>query len=201
MRLGVLCCMDMKGLLIDTSTASGLVGLTVEGKLERWERLPFSNQISKYLIPAIEGWVEGLDYIGVGIGPGSYSGTRTGAAVALSLAWGLELPLVSFYSLKLFLPRLDGTMLYVGEPKKEKYYLFDGISAPALAGREEVIERGRKAEKIVTPNPLLLKEHIEQELIEARPSLEQVAPVVYQKFLKEQYDPQRRIELCYLHEI
>lgn len=46
-----------------------------------------------------------LDYIAVGTGPGSFTGTRVGVIVCMSLAFSLNIPHVGFSSLLIEEPR------------------------------------------------------------------------------------------------
>jgi len=101
----------MRVLAIDTSTRTGSVALldltdgvtSVVG--ERLGRA--KNRHGQTLLPMIRGLLEDaaqareeLGLIAVGLGPGSFTGTRVGVSVAKGLALGLELPIVGVSSLR-----------------------------------------------------------------------------------------------------
>lgn len=64
--------------------------------------------------------------IAVGIGPGSYTGTRIGVAVARSLSFGLGIPLRGFCSLLTFLPPAQGHFASLLAAKTGLFFLLTG---------------------------------------------------------------------------
>jgi tRNA threonylcarbamoyladenosine biosynthesis protein TsaB len=88
----------MKALLIDTSSDTAYIGITQQGRLERVETLHEPRALSKTLLPLIASLWQAWDFIAVGIGPGSFTGTRVGATVAKTFAFALQIPLVTFSS-------------------------------------------------------------------------------------------------------
>jgi len=90
----------MSALLLDTSSSHGFVLLANQGTVLAIDTISDSRQLSKFLLPSIQSLWQGkpLDYIGTGIGPGSFTGTRIGANVAQTLAYALEIPLIGFSS-------------------------------------------------------------------------------------------------------
>ncbi len=92
-------------LLIDTSSPHLILGLAKNGVLEaEWIEL-HDNKLAAKLVPAIEKFLidngiskNDLTFISLGMGPGSYTGTRAGAAVAKTLAFALNIPLISLFS-------------------------------------------------------------------------------------------------------
>ncbi|CUI17505.1 putative peptidase [Candidatus Protochlamydia naegleriophila] len=98
-------------LIIETSTERGLLAGVQGDEILFSEELPFGPNQSRFLMPKLaailqaNGWKgSDLTCLGVGIGPGSYTGIRIGAAVAQTLAYTWNVPLVGVPSLDGFVP-------------------------------------------------------------------------------------------------
>lgn len=102
-------------LVIDTSTDKSLIifsnGVNVLLKI----LLPEGAQSSRHLMSSIDSGLKqlqlqpsALEAIAVGVGPGSYTGIRVGAAVAKGLAFPRNLPLIGFCSLSGFISQHEG---------------------------------------------------------------------------------------------
>jgi tRNA threonylcarbamoyl adenosine modification protein YeaZ len=90
---------SMTALLLDTSGKTAFIALSKEGMLLHLQILPDAKQLSKFLLPSIDTLLQGRpDYIAIGVGPGSYTGTRIGGMVAKTLAFAWKIPLISFSS-------------------------------------------------------------------------------------------------------
>lgn len=96
----------MKGLILETSSPCSCAILASEGALLDSLHLGEGPDLSKNLGLRLRDFLHGskIDFISVGIGPGSYTGIRVGAAIAQALAYGWNLPLFSFCSLLSFVP-------------------------------------------------------------------------------------------------
>ena len=88
----------MTALIIDTSTDLAYLAVVKNGQVVQNKTLPGTRQLSKFLLPSVATLWQAWDFIAIGIGPGSYTGTRVGATVAKTLAFALKIPLVSFSS-------------------------------------------------------------------------------------------------------
>ncbi len=89
----------MKILIIDTSREFSFLALAEKEAFLSQESSLHGNQLSKNLLPSIQNLLkEKPQAIAVGIGPGSFTGTRIGVAVAKSLAFAWDLPLIGFSS-------------------------------------------------------------------------------------------------------
>src|SRR5262245_51524685 len=101
----------MRTLILDTATERGVAAFIENGKERFSIELPFGLQNSHHLLPELERamnenaitW-EQIELIGVGIGPGSYTGIRIGTMVAKTLAYSFKIPLVGICTLDGFLP-------------------------------------------------------------------------------------------------
>lgn len=123
----------MNSLILDTSTDLCIVALSRDDLIIAQEIYSHVNRLSETLLPAVQSIIEkhcgspkDLDGIALGIGPGSYTGTRLGAAVAKSLAFGLEIPMKTFASPLAFLPESEGRFAYVIPARSGQLYVLTG---------------------------------------------------------------------------
>ena len=115
-------------LIIDTSTDLALVGVGTSEGISSSKSIPHANQLSKILLPLIESVLpDPVDAIAIGVGPGSYTGTRVGVAAALALSFGLKIPCIPFCSLLAFIPQEEGPFSCHLKGKGETTYLLSGV--------------------------------------------------------------------------
>ena len=96
----------MRILSLDTSTLAGSIALTEDNQLRAEITLNLKRKHTERLLPSLD-WLfselglspEEIDLLGVGIGPGSFTGLRVGLATAKGLALSLNLPLLGISSL------------------------------------------------------------------------------------------------------
>jgi tRNA threonylcarbamoyladenosine biosynthesis protein TsaB len=151
----------MKGLILDTSTQKALVGLAEGSTLTQAKELEAGRSLSSGLFPAIEPLCKGIDYIAVGVGPGSYMGVRTGATVAKLLAFSLDIPLVEFSSILVSIPPDQSTpFLFVGDAKMGEEFLISGevlegqvtsLSSPQIIPAGTAVKHQSTSQALIYP--------------------------------------------------
>jgi tRNA threonylcarbamoyl adenosine modification protein YeaZ len=126
----------MTQLIIDTSSEDSLVALLLDGEIIASCTRRHANQLSRTLMPDIQSLLleKGITLteitsIAVGIGPGSYTGTRVGVAVARALSYARSLPLVNFCSLLAFLPAQLGSFACVMPSRTGDFFLLKGTAS------------------------------------------------------------------------
>ncbi|MGE5196425.1 MAG: tRNA (adenosine(37)-N6)-threonylcarbamoyltransferase complex dimerization subunit type 1 TsaB [Anaerolineae bacterium] len=210
----------MTGLIVDTSTRTGVVALTREAALLDSIALPEDLNLSKSLVPAIHSLLfkfsltpQEIVFIAAGQGPGSFTGTRVGAAVALSLAFALDIPLIGFDSPFLFLPSLEGPFNILLPTKDSFFYLIQGsiekgllkdLSEDRAVSKEMLLSRLLPKAPIITDSPL--DSLMEKELCSSlcmlptlNPSI--VALSLYQQFIMNSFPPHPTLALKYLRQL
>lgn len=121
----------MKFIVIETSGEINFALLSNENVLTE-ANLP-QRQQRDHLLPAIDQLLDAanlqlsdLDFIAVGNGPGSFTGTRIGVLTAKTLSFANKVPLVPFCSLLAYTPVDNGPFLLVVDAKSHGYYLYNG---------------------------------------------------------------------------
>ena len=169
-------------LLIETCTERGVIAYGHGEDILFAKELPFGLNQSKALMPSLDevlqpfGYPPQLDVIGVGIGPGSYTGIRLGVAVAQALAYSWKIPLIGISSLQGFVPsvsavnyaavldaRIGGVYFQKGTKDSGGKVVRD---APQVAPIEEMGEHLKGVTYLVTP----FAKSLQTKLIQAYPN-------------------------------
>lgn len=214
----------MYDLLIETSTERGVIALGNSETVQFSQELPHGLNQSKYLIPQLIDALtpfslpDSLRAIGVGVGPGSYTGIRIGVAVAQALAYSWKTPLIGVSSLYGFHPkaveghfgaiidaRIGGVYLLMGM-KKDKKLSYTG--KPMIYSLEEVGERLKEVPYLVTPLEKALKTRLSEyypqlswEWEERSPSFSALFEQVDLSYKKgEGVVPPEHLDILYLRE-
>jgi tRNA threonylcarbamoyladenosine biosynthesis protein TsaB len=123
----------MKGLILDTSTETGIIALAENDQLLIAHTLPSGPQLSKNFLPSIRTLIhennfelKNLSYVAVGAGPGSYTGTRVAVAIGKSLGFALDIPVISFSSILAFLGFDEGPFAYIADAKMQECFVLKG---------------------------------------------------------------------------
>lgn len=168
-------------LIIDTSGPHSFVALWKNGELQV-EYLPPLKQ-SQTLLPAIQKLLEceTIDFIAVGIGPGSFTGTRVGVMTAKTLAFAKNLPLLPFCSLMIYTPESEGPFTIYTDARSQKQYVLKGVRrGPQTSFGEATIEESKKDISSAL-NLEFLATHLLKEFFETGGVSEEKAKVCYLK--------------------
>jgi tRNA threonylcarbamoyladenosine biosynthesis protein TsaB len=120
-------------LIIETATCQSFVSLSKKGSLHtlhldsRGQADSLTKAIDKLLLdhsltPA------DLSFISVGIGPGSFTGSRVGVLAAKTLSFALNIPITTFCSLSTFFPKKAETnmpVLLIGDAKSKGFSVLE----------------------------------------------------------------------------
>ena len=208
-------------LLIETSTERGLIVIAEKQNILFEKALPFGFNNSTHLLPTIEEGLNSLNLkvsqlnsIAVGIGPGSYTGIRIGAAAAKSLAYAAKLPLIGLPSLMGFVPDVDGVFSAIIDAKIGGAYVLKGIansgivsytSQPQLCPLEELGTYLKDVELLVTPQSEPLRSKLNKSFPnnqwkwkESGPSAHHLISLAYKKLENGEYSLDAHLELLYL---
>lgn len=207
----------MNSLLLDTATDHGLAALFSKDLLIKKIEFQAGFNGNKSLLEAIsklEVAVSNLEYIAVGVGPGSYTGIRVAASFAKGLSAAKNIPLVGISSLKGYVPEagLEGRFISAIDAKIGGVYMVEGkcaggkiefIGDEKLITLDEFVKSLDGIQFLVTPDakPLLkrletLPEHLS--VIERKPSIELLGKLAYEAFCKGLAVKDGRLELHYL---
>jgi tRNA threonylcarbamoyl adenosine modification protein YeaZ len=198
-------------LVLDTSTERSFVAICdLQAKILYQSAFPFGLNSSNYLLTEIEkGFLalkisaNDLDFIAVGIGPGSYTGIRVGVIAAKTLAFALNIKLVKFNSLQPYLNK-SGTASII-DAKIGGFYLLKDLEAnPCLLTLEEIEAYLEGVKELVSPKIEQIQLKIEKKyprkwlFTEVNPSVESVANLVLKKFQKNEFVELKDLEILYL---
>lgn len=210
----------MTRLLLDTSTERSFVGLVENSQVIAAQELPFGLRSSQNFFQALEDVMcgaekrpEDLTSIGVGAGPGSYTGIRVGVTVAKSIALAQNLPITAVSSLQAYVPEEDGAFAAAVDAKSGGLYLQLGAlskkqaswsGGPRLCSLEEAQELVRDR-RVVGPNIGPVRQRLldhnpvaELDLAEVHPSLEAFAAAVAEAENQGKVSRDGAVEILYL---
>ena len=162
-------------ILIDTSTERGIIALSMNGEEVFRQELPFGLNQSKFLLPLLSKVLNdfslqgtNIESIGVGVGPGSYTGIRIGVSVSQAFAYAWKVPLIEIPTLCGFVPfekdvkfaavidaRIGGVYLQIGQINKDGQVIYEKESFNVSL--EEGGDLLKTVKLLVTPNHQALK--------------------------------------------
>lgn len=198
-------------LVLDTSTERSFIAICdLQAKILYQSAFPFGLNSSNYLLTEIEkGFLalkitaNDLDFIAVGIGPGSYTGIRVGVIAAKTLAFALNKKLVTFNSLQPYLQKANTAVVL--DAKIGGFYLLkDQFSMPSLVTLDGLYEYLQGVEGLISPRIDQIKLKIENKystkwfFTEADPSIEFIAKIVLEKFQSGEFVNINDLEILYL---
>lgn len=205
----------MFSLILDTSSRVCILALCHDEEVLIAETLPHDNQLTKKLLPSIHAMLtsqrliaKDLSYISIGVGPGSFTGTRVGVTIAKTLGFALQIPVLGFCSLVAFLPFESGRFLAVyhtptgecfllkGEKQEDKILFMDNgvqVSLDELSFHTENVDF-----IVAMPEAAPIKDRLKKRVLKAQPNLDCIASVCHQRFIHEDQDDLGVPELIYL---
>ena len=124
----------MPDLILDTSRDTYLIALFDETGAIDVLTLPHDNNLSASFLPSILDllsknnlFIKNISNLFVGVGPGSYTGTRIAVSIATGLSISLSCPLYPFCSLLPFLPKdLQNGPFSICLETKHAHFLLEG---------------------------------------------------------------------------
>ena len=206
---------NILGLIIDTSFDDLCIALTEKHLLlhslcYQKEKKNFTAtffQDLQQLLQDTKCQLEALSYIAVGKGPGSYTGIRIGTTIAQSLAYSLQIPLISFCSLQSYIPKKLGPF-YAGIcAKKRGLYLLEAekkhtnitfAKEPFFLLFHELEKKLAKNLPLVTPH----KEKIEKitnafTIEKTERNLRYLSNFCYKQYLQKNYCKDYQVNIFY----
>lgn len=120
-------------LLIDTASNYTIIALISDNGII--DRKVFSSgyRQSQHTLPLIQEILSNqnisIDMCSaffIGIGPGSFTGTRVGVAIAKTFAYALDKPIIPFYSMECFVPKDQDIFSIIFDAKNQLVYELKG---------------------------------------------------------------------------
>lgn len=155
----------MYTLILDTSFKIALIALIKENAICECHAYVHANQLSKSFFPVIKSILRShpkIHRIAVGMGPGSYTGTRVGVTTARALSFGLGVDLGSFYSPLAYLPKISGRFCFLLPNKSNQFLMIKGMQNthflesdhPELIEQQELPEKLSDRDYVISHCPL-----------------------------------------------
>lgn len=193
----------MFGLILETSTEKGCIVLSDKEHPLAFRTLSGGPELSKTVALETEQLVKETffpkpDFIAVGTGPGSYTGTRVGVSLAKALAFGWNIPLFGFCSLQAFFPTDNIPCTVVFDARMGGFYILDDpLAKPILLPFAEAQDSLPRQSRIASPHPEMIHKRLSlaAACIETNPSPSLLASIGYQLALEGKVVP---LELAYL---
>ena len=198
-------------LIIDTATVHGLLALCDESVVLAQKSLPIGLSNSRTVEPELKELFaecgkrpQDLTYVAVGVGPGSYTGLRVGAACAKAIAFACSIPLVGISSLRGFIPpkEYSGPYLVAIDARIGGIYLLDATGEDRLVSLQQFQESLERVGVVVTPawEPIRkrLVGNFSPKVFETGPSAEQLFLESKKKFSNKEYSLDGSLVLSYL---
>jgi tRNA threonylcarbamoyladenosine biosynthesis protein TsaB len=200
----------MQGLIIDTSSNRSYLILVQHGNSIAFLPLNGGEELSKSLGTKIQELIDQhssfqMDFIAIGTGPGSYTGVRVGVAMAKTLAFGWQIPLLRFCSLQAFLPAEPGPFAVLFDARMGGCYCLRGMRTQndtqfgepfLLKSSTELTEN----ETLVSPHPADIQKRLAINLpvLDAHPNVSFLSSDCCRRAPEESQSPLAPLPLVYL---
>lgn len=205
--------MDIYSLLLDTSSERAILTLNKNEQPIIAMQLTLKDDFSSLLYASIKKIFEdmnlslqSLSFISIGVGPGTFTGTRIGVAIAKSLSYALKIPLVSFCSLKCFVPPIFGKFLSITDAKSSNLYVLEGekfkktviyrSSAHLIPKNSDLLSQNI----LVSPHFELLKDLSKNsKIFDAYPDANHLASLTFYKYTNKNFNLSEHLQILYLN--
>ncbi len=195
-------------LIIDTATERPVVALVKGEALLSQRELPFGLRSSTHLLPVLEEEIlnQGIDLqkdiqaIIVGVGPGSYTGTRVGVMAAKAISYATSTPLVGVSTLAALIRDTSSLCASMIDAKSQGVYLMKPGGLPTLVPLDKIDDALIGVRRIVTPNlsAVQSKVTLDVEWEESPPDPLTLAILGLAKFDSGEFSTKGEVEILYL---
>lgn len=199
----------MPCLILDTSTEQCLIAIAEADQIKVKDIFRHGNDLSTTLMPKIKSLIEGhckslkdISEIAIGTGPGSYTGTRVGAAVAKCMTFGLQVPIKTFHSPLAFLPEEEGSFAFIIPTRSGQLYALTGRTSSSGVLQDGAFffnlfeyNKVENADFFISPMETLPTEFRNRPCYKPIPNLRLLSLLLKEK----EYCPLEGIELQYLN--
>jgi tRNA threonylcarbamoyl adenosine modification protein YeaZ len=157
----------MKILGIDTTTKFLCLGIYDNGKIYEYN-LEVERRLSILLAKTIKrvldtlGWnPKDIDYFACGLGPGSFTGVRTGLATVKGLSFSLNKPLIGICTLDILAENAKGkqdTIIPIIDAKRNLIYcsVYKNKNGRLIRAKPHMLLDERQLFKLIKPNSVIL---------------------------------------------
>lgn len=213
----------MLSLLLDSCTERSIVSIVEDDHCLYMAGLPIGLHNSRYLLPKVEEGFEtlgkkpqDLDFITVGIGPGSYTGIRVGVTVGKTMSYACKVPLIGVSSLEGFIPDCDGAFIAMIDAKMGGSYILTGkrvenhvvyLSEPEICSIDNLEKKIDGVDIIVGPYLEDLKKKIQTRYPKFNCQWQETAPDpihlanrAQKKFENKEFSLDGSLDILYLRE-
>lgn len=138
----------MNILVIDTSTDIELLALSADGKIYQYcENEGISHSVTMFrnltsLLNQASLTINDINLLGVGIGPGSFTGIRIAVSTARMFSQIIKIPLVGLKSQEIYAASASGARTVIAAFDAKKSKVFGGVYSLTGSKTDEVVEPG-----------------------------------------------------------